>query len=102
MAITAPTPMMMPSIVKTERILFRLSALRAILRMTQILIVNSLENHSLAPCRPHPKLKGRVVQGGPEPRYISEVAPSAVLLTPGTWALPSNEAAEGRQSPQTG
>src|SRR4029434_698818 len=43
-AITAPTPMMMPSIVRIERILFRFSAFRAIFKITQKLIFSSPEN----------------------------------------------------------
>ena len=35
MAMTAPTPMMMPSMVRTVRILFRRSARKATLRMTK-------------------------------------------------------------------
>src|SRR5262245_10733577 len=48
MAMTAPTPMMMPNIVRIERILFRFSAFNAIFKMTQKLMMNSLKP-TLAP-----------------------------------------------------
>ncbi len=43
MAMTAPTPMMMPSMVRIERILFRFRAFKAIFRITQMLMLNSLQ-----------------------------------------------------------
>jgi hypothetical protein len=41
-AITAPTPMMIPSIVRAERILFTIRALRAILRLARRRVIFSL------------------------------------------------------------
>ena len=45
MAMTAPTPMMMPSMVRAERILFTLSALKDMLNVEGILIMLFLSSH---------------------------------------------------------
>ena len=46
MAMTAPTPMIMPSMVRIERILFRFRAFRAIFRITQMLMSKLPSSHA--------------------------------------------------------